>query len=253
MIDKPVEFFKLILARKKIEIECHYRTVFYLCREYLADFEHPDFVIRASMEEIIAEHKEAPEMLNHDPGITVNYADDYAEPIIVYRKIANAMLDCDTLLMHGSVVATNNRGYMFTAPSGVGKSTRTRIWMDLYPESFVVNGDKPLVSVTKKEVIAYGTPWCGEEGWNRNTGVPLQAVFLLERAREGEDNSIEEISLGKAFPKLIKQTNKPVDAEALGKTINLLKALEGKVKFYEFHSAPTTEAIRLAYETARPR
>ena len=159
----------------------------------------------------------------------------------------------DTFLMHGSVVALDNQAYMFTAPSGVGKTTRTRLWLDLYPDSIVVNGDKPLIKITSTEAIACGTPWCGKEGWNTNTMVPLRAIFLLERADEGEESSCEEISLGKAFPFLLQQTHRPEDPDLMRKTLSLLKSLEGKVKIYRFRSTPTEDSVRLAYETARPR
>ncbi len=225
-------------------LECNYRVIFSQCRDYLADFETPDFIIHASMDEIIAERKEPPEILNHHPEIAVSYADDFAELRVVYNKIADRLIDCDTLLMHGSVVALDHHGYMFTANSGVGKTTRTKIWLDMFPGSFVVNGDKPLVKITEKEVLAYGTPWCGEEGWNTNTNVPVRAIFFLERANEGEKSTIEEIGMGKAFPLLVPQTHCPDNPEKLIKAIRLLKSLEGKVKFYKFRSTPTPERQR---------
>lgn len=253
MGDKQIEFFKIILAGKKIEIECNYRLVFSQCRDYLADFECPDFVVRASIDELIAERMETPEIQNHAPGIAVSYADAFAEPRIVYNKIADKLIDYDTLLMHGSVVALKGKGYMFSANSGVGKTTRTKVWMDVYPGSIVINGDKPLVRVTDGEVVAYGSPWCGEEGWNTNASVPLRAIFFIERADNGEKNSIEEIGIENAFPLLVRQTHAPNTSEMLIKTIHLLKSFEGKVKLYKLRSAPTAEAIRLAYETANLR
>lgn len=80
--------------------------------------------------------------------------------------------------------------------------------------------------------------------------VPLRAIFLLER---NDKDNIEEISLGKAFPMLLQHTHHPADADTMRKTIELLKALEGKVKIYRFGSTPTIKSIHLAYETARPR
>ena len=252
MNKENIEYFKIILADKKIEIECNYRAVLSQCRDYLAKFDAPDFVIKATQEEIVAERK-SNVISEKYPGIAVVQADEFIELQVIYKKIAKEMLACDTLLMHGSVISTDNWGYMFTAPSGTGKSTRTKIWMEQLPESFVVNGDKPLISVKEKCAYAYGTPWCGEEGWNTNTKVPLRAIFLLERAGEQEDSYIEEISIGKAFPVLVQQTNRPQNAETMRKTIQLLLSLESKVKFYRFRSTPTPEAIHLAYETARPK
>ncbi len=253
MDKKTVEYFKIIIAGRKIEIECNYRIVFNQCRNYLANFTNPDSVIKTPAEEIAAERFDAPEMHVHDPDISVRYADEFTELRVVYKKIAEKLLQFDTFLMHGSVVSTKNVSYMFTATSGVGKSTRTKIWLDEYPGSFVVNGDKPLIKITDTEVLACGTPWCGSEGWNTNTMVPLRAIFLLERAGEDEPDSIEEVSLGKAFPFLLQQTYRPADPDLMRKTIDLLKAMEGKVRFYKFRSHPTAESVRLAYETARPK
>ena len=52
---------------------------------------------------------------------------------------------------------------------------------------------------------------------------------------------------------LLQHTHHPADADTMRKTIELLKALEGKVKIYRFGSTPTIKSIHLAYETARPR
>ena len=246
------EFFKIELAGMKIEVECQYRYVFNWCKRYLAHFDKPDFIISTSQEEIVANRIDVPAKETGSQGVAVCYADEYIEPFIVGQKIAERALSYDAFLMHGAVVATEGLGYLFTAASGVGKSTRAKIWLDEYPGSFIVNGDKPLIKVTDSEIFACGTPWCGNEGWNTNTMVPLKAIFLLERADE-KQNTIEEVSLGKAFPILLQQTYRPRDTENMRKTIVLLKALEGKIKIYRFQSAPTSEAIRLAYETARPR
>lgn len=253
MSEEQIEFFKIELAGRKIEVECWYHIVLNHCRDYLAHFEKPDFVVRASMKEIIAGRANIPEKEQHVPGVAFRFADEYTEPFIVCRKIAESIIPYDTFMMHGAVIATDGQSYIFTAPSGVGKSTRAKIWLDEYPGSFIVNGDKPLIKLNDNEVLACGTPWCGNEGWNTNTMVPLRAIFLLERADEGETTTIEEVSLGKAFPFLLQQTYRPSDPDLMRKTIKLLKALEGKVKFYKFRSTPTPEAVRLAYETARPR
>ncbi len=122
--------------------------------------------------------------------------------------------------------------------------------MDCYPDSVVINGDKPFIKVTPEDIFACGTPWSGKEGWNTNEMVPLRAIYLLERS---ENNEIQEIDLGKAFPFLLQQTHWSVDPKAMQTTFRLLKAFDGRVKVYRFLSTPTAEAVRLAYETARPK
>ena len=212
-----------------------------LCRDYLCDGS-PDIKITVTQDDV-----------NTMMIGPVRHTKVSATTTAVHIKVIEAIAEKGIFMLHGASIATDNCAYIFTAPSGVGKSTRAKIWLDEYPGSFIVNGDKPLIKITEDSVLACGTPWCGNEGWNTNTMVPLQAIFLLERADEGEKSNIEEVSLGKAFSVLLQQIYRPSDPALMRKTIELLKALDGKVKFYRFRSTPTPEAICLAYETARPR
>ena len=245
-----IKYFRISLAQKDIEIECHYRIVFKQCRDYLSTFDTPDLLISVSQEEMEAEASRLPPITEHYEGVATTKFFGNVENDIVHRKIAEGMLAFDTFLMHGAVVALDHQAFMFTAPSGTGKTTRVRLWLERYPGSYVVNGDKPLIKVSESQAIACGTPWCGKEGWNTNAMVPIRAIFLLERADEGEDSTIKEINLGEAFPFLLQQTYRPKNASSMLKTIQLLKSIDGKVRFYKFRSTATTEAIRLAYETA---
>lgn len=252
-----IKVLKINVASIKIEINCLFGSHFGEFRPYLAEFQRPEISVNISREEIDRERLKHPEIQFEHIKVSKNVAITYdygcLEPFIVLNKLADAVVLLDAIMMHGSVVAKDDYAYMFTAPSGVGKTTRTRIFLDTYSSSIVVNGDKPLIKITDTQVIACGTPWCGKEGWNTNTMVPLRAIFLLERVEEGEDSSIEEISLGKAFPFLLQQTHRPEDPDLMRKTLSLLKSLEGKVKIYRFRSTPTEESVRLAYETAKPQ
>ena len=62
------------------------------------------------------------------------YSDIYLETMAVYRKIEDKLLDYDTILFHGSAVAVDGVGYLFTAKSGTGKSTHTRLWREMLSE-----------------------------------------------------------------------------------------------------------------------
>lgn len=118
-----------------------------------------------------------------------NFPDSYLETLAVYRKFAENLLAYDTVLFHGSVVAVDGIGYLFTAKSGTGKSTHTRLWREYFGERAVmVNDDKPLLQVTENGVIVYGTPWDGKHHLSNNISVPLKAICILTRA---EENHIE--------------------------------------------------------------
>ena len=166
----------------------------------------------------------------------------------IQRKIVEAMIREGFLLMHGAVVAKDGEAYLFTAPSGTGKTTRIRFWMELYPDSIIINGDKPVIYLKGSRLLACGTPWAGKEGWNSNIQVPIRAIYLLERA---EQDSVEEISIAEALMTLIRQTYIEQTPEENLERIQMLKLMEGKVRFFRYRSTMTAESVRLAYEAAQ--
>ena len=233
--------FRMRLAGRTAEVRPIYGEVRELCRHYLAaDEGAPDITVTVTPEDIA---REAAESARQGREMVPQ---PYLETVAVHRRIAVSMLRYDTFLMHGVVVATAGQGYMITAPSGTGKSTRAKLWADHIPDSMIVNGDKPLLRVGEDGVTAFGTPWCGKEGWNVNTSVPLRAIFVLERSESG--NAVERLSFGEAFPALLRQTYRPDEADERLLTLRLFETMAGKVNVYRFRSEPTLEAVRLAYE-----
>ena len=233
--------FRMRVARRTVEVKPMYGEARELCRDYLILPEGwADITAEIDPEDIRREEAEA---ARQGQGII---SQARLETSAVLRRIAAAMLRYDTFLMHGAVISTAGQGYMITAPSGTGKSTRARLWVDHIPDSMIVNGDKPLLRVGEDGVTAFGTPWCGKEGWNVNTSVPLRAIFILERSENG--NCVERLSFGEAFPAILRQTYWPDDADERRKTLDLLQAMASSVNIYRFRSEPTPEAVRLAYE-----
>ena len=254
--DNIIKVLKCNFASIDTEIDCIYGNGFYSFKNYLKSFDQPDLLITISQQEIDEEKRCHPDL--YTPNIVVEsdrvgvtYDFGFLEPFVVLKKLADAVIAFDTLLIHGAAVAMDGYAYLFVAPSGVGKSTRAKMWCDLYPGSFVINGDKPLLRFSGDVVYTCGTPWCGKEGWNTNTMVPLRAIFFLERAEK--KTAIEEINIGKAFPILLQQTHQPLKPDLMYRTIELLKQLNKRVRLYKYSSTLSQEAIRIAYETARPR
>ncbi len=244
--------FQIRLADKIIEIRSKYKLIKDFCSSYIIDpQDKPDLIIETKMEDlynsVIKLRQKNAELYHADeecPDL------ETIEKLTIYEKIANALLDYDTLLVHGSVVSTNSEGYMITAESGVGKTTRTKLWLDHIPNTVVINGDKPLIRFSEDEIEIYGTPWSGKEGWNNNISVPLKAIYFLERTEEGEQDVVKPIEEADAMIRLFNQTHQPPDKMAMLRIFTLFKRMTGKVKFYLFRSSPTMEAVKLAYDTA---
>lgn len=245
------------LAGYRLDVSLINKNTCKLLSDYIVTDNHsiPDISITIKPEDLFAEQSiTLRDLSQRDKAAEFSFLKlERSEFYALHRKVASLMPFYDVFLMHGSVVATDNDAYMFTAPSGVGKTTRSVIWINEYNNSYIINGDRPLLKVADSAVMACGTPWCGKERWNTNTMLPLKAIFLLERTDEKEPDSIEEIGLAEALPFLVKETFFPDSPKAAYKTIKLLNALNGKVRFFRFRSAPTRDAIRLAYEAANQK
>jgi len=156
------------------------------------------------------------------------------------------MVDYDTLLCHGSVVAVDGEAYLFTAKSGTGKSTHSAYWREIFGErAIMVNDDKPLLKISDGEVLACGTPWDGKHHLSTNICLPLKAICVLER---GEEDNIYPISFREALPTLLQQSYRP---RKLGKYMELIDRLGSKVKFYRLSCTMNPGAAKLAYEAMK--
>lgn len=55
------------------------------------------------------------------------YSCEYLERLALMRKIADHLPEHNCFLMHGAVISVQGDGYLFTAPSGTGKSTHVSL------------------------------------------------------------------------------------------------------------------------------
>ena len=180
-------------------------------------------------------------------GIPIrHFSDAYLETLAVYRKIADHLLSRDTLLFHGSVIAVDGEGYLFTAKSGTGKSTHTRLWREYFGERAVmVNDDKPLLHITDSGVTAYGTPWDGKHRLSTNTAVPLKGICILTR---DTTNHIEQAEPHDTYPMIVQQTNRSLTADGMKQTLSLIDRMLNVVPVYRLGCNMDIEAARVAYE-----
>jgi hypothetical protein len=152
----------------------------------------------------------------------------------------------DTILFHGSCVAVDGQGYLFTAKSGTGKSTHARLWREyLEGRALMINDDKPLIRLTENGAVVCGTPWDGKYRLSTNISVPLKALCILERA---EENSLRKITASQALPALLRQVYRPGDREALVRTMDLIGRLSGSVCLYRLSCNMEPDAAVTAYE-----
>ena len=238
------EMFTIKLAGQNIGIDAINGYVREYCRDYLTE-DKADFDIAISPSDIEYERERSAAEDKKEGIPTRQYSDSYLETLAVYRKIADKMLDYDTILFHGSAVAVDGAAYLFTAKSGTGKSTHTRLWREYFGERAVmINDDKPLISLSKSGIMVYGTPWDGKHRLSTNIGVPLRALCILERA---EDNRIVPITKKDAYNMLMQQVYRPTSAAGMMKTLALIDRLAAGVKLYRLGCNMDISAAITAY------
>lgn len=236
------------IGGKIVEIDSIHKEVHTLCKDYICG-QISDFKVETSQPDIDYEReKSAAE--NRKEGIPIrNFSDEYLETLAVYRKIADKMLESDTILFHGSVIAVDGIGYLFTAKSGTGKSTHTRLWRDLFGErAIMVNDDKPLIKVSESGIIVYGTPWDGKHRLSTNISVPLKAVCVLERS---EENRIEKVTADSVYNMLVQQVYRPQNPQKLLKTLQLIDILSENAGLYRLGCNMDISAAELAYNVMK--
>ncbi len=237
------------IAELNIAVTSLYEDVHRLCADYLAPAAAPDFTVRTSRAEIDFEREKSAREDAREGIPTRRFSDGYLETLAVYRKIAEAAPDFDTILFHGSCVAADGIGYLFTAKSGTGKSTHARLWRELLgPRAVMVNDDKPLICVRDGFAVVFGTPWDGKHRLSTNTAVPLKAICILERAGK---NAIRPVSAGEAYPMLLQQAYRPTDRVALSKTLTLIDRLAASVRLWRLGCNPEPEAAQIAYDAMK--
>ena len=165
-------------------------------------------------------------------GIRIrHYNGPYLERASVQLKFAEHLFMHRTLLFHGSAVALDGEGYLFTADCGTGKSTHTRLWREVFGDRAVmINDDKPFLRITDSGVLVCGSPWSGKHGLDTNITVPLKGICILRR---GPENRIAPISIPEALPMLCKQSHRPLDSGRYEEYLTLVDTLAAQVPLWQ--------------------
>lgn len=203
------------LADFVVELDHQYDYLIKQCEEYRHEGTDPaEITVRVSQEEIRRERDLFP---------NIRYSDGYLESICAYRQLCLQLPVRDAMLMHGCVIECQGRGIAFLARSGVGKTTHTMLWKQLYEEQMrIINGDKPIIRFFNGVPYAYGTPWAGKEHMQTNARVELTDLCLIQRS---EKNSVCRVDPAEYLGVLMQQLLLPAEPEAAGKTLELLDRL----------------------------
>lgn len=161
-----------------------------------------------------------------------------------------AIINYDGVMLHSSAIAVDGEAYLFSAPSGMGKSTHTKMWQQLLgkDKAIIINDDKPVIRKVDGVYYVYGTPFSGKYDISINKGYPLKAICFVIR---GEENKIEQLKTKDAVTPFLNQTIKPATMDDYVKLINIVDDLLNSVKCYSMFCRADIEAAEIAYKAMK--
>lgn len=230
------------LADIAIAMDNRYPDLEWLCAGYETD-EVPQIHISVTDEELEMERR----------AQMYEFSDGYLETVCMYRKLALEMLTYGVFIMHASVLEVDGEGYAFLAPSGTGKTTQTRLWLEHFgARARVVNGDKPLIRARQEgdswNFVAYGTPWNGKEGMGCNASVKLKALYMLERAPQPECIPAPQAY---SIDRLFRQLLMPEKEEQMETLLEMADKVIEALPMYILRCNMKDESVVAAYEAAQ--
>ena len=234
-----------------IQIEHRYPYVYEMCREYEAPAgQKPDFTVSTTDEEIRREFEASEEIYRRT--LSFEGWKGLCESDSLLTNLCDTIPYYGAFLMHAAVVAVDGVAYIFTAPSGTGKTTHILLWKQHFGDRAVIlNGDKPIIRIMDGKVYVCGTPWKGKEGFGLGPGVmlPVGGVCVVE---QNPENHIRKLSVSEAIPHIIQQVHRTRDTEeSFDRFWALLDQFVTSADIYLLQCNREPEASRLSYLTMR--
>lgn len=215
------------------------------CRFYLSA-KDPELYVNVSERDLIQEQLLLEEEAREDGLKIRKFTGPFLERAVIQRRIAEALIHRNTLLLHGSTVAVDGYAYLFSASCGTGKSTHTKLWRELFgSRAIMVNDDKTFLSIHGSNVIAYGSPWSGKHGLDTNVSVPLKGICRLRR---GSENRIRRIEGDFCRDFLCSQIFFPEDPCDRKAVFPLIDQLCGAVPLWEMECTKAPEAAIISHQ-----
>lgn len=233
--------FKIRIAELLCEIHNRYEWIRRKCTGYIVqDTAAADISVTVSDEYLTRYIDWCASIFGPD---VPRVSEEIAEYYVFWKELGPHLLDFDALCLHATAVEYQGGAYLFTAPSGYGKTTHARLWVKAFaPDARIINGDHPIVRWQDGQFIAYGTPFCGKEGYNENVGVPVQGICYLTHS---DTNSIRPMAPSMAFAQLFYDLNSSMDT--VDKYFDMVTRLVEHVPVYQLCCNQEEEAARVAY------
>ncbi len=168
------------------------------------------------------------------------------EYVFLGSQFYNLLPHFDGMLLHASAVAVDGVAYLFSAPSGTGKSTHTGLWRQYFGDrAEILNDDKPAIRLHDGKPYVYGTPFSGKVDLSANKRAELGGICMLS---QGEENRITRLSTAAALPQLMQQTLRPTQPRLMNRLLTALDAVLLQTPVFAMACTISEEAVATSYQ-----
>lgn len=224
------------IAGLKVAFDCPEGMLRDRSRPYLSEIQDDslaDFKLHIP-EDVLDEKSKLYPQLNRDECRYVFLGEAF------YHKLLNY----DGMLLHASAIEKDGEAYLFSAPSGTGKSTHTHLWFENFKNVRMINDDKPAIRKIDGKYYACGTPFSGKNDESNNINVPIKAIVFLERAKE---NSIKFLEPKQAVTQMLAQTVRPLKTDGVVKLLDMIDGVLKEIPVFKLYCNISKEAVETSY------
>jgi len=229
---------KVKIAGIHLLIETTTWYVHELCKKYLCKFDKPDIEIKVNNEMVLFENK------GNMPSSQTEFA--ICESAAVLRYFNNKLIEFNAFVFHGASFRVNDKGIIFCAQSGTGKTTHLKLWQELCTNHLeIINGDKPIIRFIAGQAYIFGSPWNGKEHFHSNTKSPLTDICFIERSPTNEVVKLDGPEIAQRLSSQMAQSQNPA---VIFKNMEFIENLKKQCNFYIIRCNMEIEAAQVAYK-----
>lgn len=182
-----------------------------------------------------------------DPSLR-NRTEEDREYIYSGAAFCREIIPHGRFFLHASAVVLEGEAYLFSAPSGMGKSTHTALWLKRFQGSYILNDDKPVIFPENERVTVWGTPFAGKTDLQVNRGVPLRAVCFL---KQGNENSITRIDSERAIALTLNNTYRPKNSDNMKLLLDMIGRVVETADIFEMSCTDDPKAAEMSYNAMK--
>ncbi len=147
--------------------------------------------------------------------------------------------------LHSASLLYKDKAWLFSGHSGMGKSTHTNLWKELY-EINLLNGDLNLLAIANGQPVVHGIPWCGTSEICTTETYCLGGIILLNQA---PTDRIEELTEDKKQLLVSQRLISPAwTVELFERNIEIVADMVSKIMVCKLHCTKEPSAAKVMKE-----